>query len=763
MSMFSLKRGVLVLAAGCALGLPSVAAARRRPPPPPPPPSTTPNQAEWNLINLKATDVASANGGAGIYVAVLDGRADCRNSEFAGSPQRCDNTLIARGSYRTYDEHGTHTAGTVAGAKNGVASGVHIYNYAVFDDRSFVATGSKLIDVWLNASSRGATVSSMSFGCTNLALCFTPAEITAMASNSLSSMLFVKAAGNDSVNLANESIAVSTGVATTAMERLILVGSVSLSGTISSFSNRPGENCFLPNGASTCSENLKWKNHFIVAPGENIYAALPSGGFGYMSGTSMATPIVAGVAALLQKRWPELKADPEKLALILFETAKDLGAPGVDAVYGWGLLNVGNAFSAQGTINLVQPNGTTMAVSGTSVTESSTFGGLATALGGVTVYDKYGRNFALGETGALRAQATLYPLRRDLGRRLLEQGTQQEWSSSLFAADRTADGFLRYGAADDIAGGRLGPDRYARMGVDLPFKGGVAQLRMTGPTSTRLDFAHDPSLKPLSFFASTALLDSSVLGHAQVRLSGKSTLSVYTARSADPILAQAERMQITPFLEVDRQIRLISTDSSGQEQRKTTVGAGYWLRPDSQTVIGLTASVINQKGGWYDLGINAPEEKTSTRIVNIGSLASRQFGPWEASVSTEFSYLRAPGSGLFNFTPTGLVSAEASISRQGILFSGSAADRVGLALTLPPRAVFGSLSIEHMVPTEDGLGRRAVSGRYALSKMGTEGPKIEAAYRVKRKDGWSLGVAGGLGLTGDARDAEVLMDLSLPL
>jgi hypothetical protein len=252
-----------------------------------------------------------------------------------------------------------------------------------------------------------------------------------------------------------------------------------------------------------------------------------------------------------------------------------------------------------------------------------------------------------------------------------------------------------------------------------------------------------------------------VLGHAQVRLSGKSTLSVYTARSVDPILAQAEQIRPTPFLEADRQIRLTSADNSVQEQRKTTVGAGYWLRPDSRTVIGLNASVINQTGGWYDVSFNAPEGKASTRIVNVGALASRQFGPWEASVSGEFSHLRSSGAGLFNFTPTGLVSAEASISRRGVLFSGSTADRLSLALSLPPRAVFGSLNIEHMEPTEDRIGRRPVSGRYDLSEMGTEGPRIEGAYRVGREDGWSLGVAGGLGVAG--RDPEVLMDFRLPL
>ncbi|HVM23214.1 MAG TPA: S8 family serine peptidase [Sphingomicrobium sp.] len=749
------------MAAGLALGVPTAAAAKK---PAPPPPSTTPNQDEWNLINLTATDVSSANGGAGAYVAVLDGLTDCRHSEFAGSSgQRCDNTLIQGGRYRFYDNHGTHTAGTVAGAKHGVAPSAYIYNYAVFDDRYYVATGNKLINAWLNASSRGAAISSMSFGCTKLALCFTADEVTAMASGSLSSMLFIKAAGNDGAVLSNESIAVSGSVASTAMQRLILVGSVNVTGTISSFSNRPGENCLLPSGATGCADDLKWKNHFIVAPGENIYAALPGNSYGNMSGTSMATPIVAGAAALLQARWPALKSDPAKLASILFETAKDVGEAGVDPVYGWGLLDVANAFRAQGSVTMLRTSGTRTAVAGSSVTTSRTFDRIATALGDVTVYDRYDRDFALRETGALQLRPSLYPHRRDLGRRLLEQGTQEEWSSSLFAPAPIARGFLRYGPANDVARSPLSPDRYARIGVDVPFKGGTAQFRMTGASATRLDLASDPSLRPLSFFASSALLDSSMLGHAQLRLSGKSALSLYAARSADPVSALAERMQPTTAFEAERQMRLTSSGNSGEEQRKTTLGAGYWMRPDSRTVIGLNASMIDQKGGWYDLSFRAPEGEASTRIVNVGAVASRWFGAWEATAATEFSHLRGSGAGLFNFTPTGLVSAEASVRRSSVLFSGKTADSVALAVTLPPRALFGSLSIEHLAPTEDGLGRRTVAGKYALSKLGSEGPKLEAAYRVGGEQGWSLGLAGGLGFAGKARGAELMMDVRLPL
>ena len=63
-----------------------------------------------------------------------------------------------------------------------------------------------------------------------------------------------------------------------------------------------------------------------------------------MSGTSMAAPIVTGAVALLHSYWGHLKNNPQATASILFESATDLGAPGVDAVYGHGLLNIQAAF-----------------------------------------------------------------------------------------------------------------------------------------------------------------------------------------------------------------------------------------------------------------------------------------------------------------------------------------------------------------------------------------------------------------------------------
>jgi subtilisin family serine protease len=79
----------------------------------------------------------------------------------------------------------------------------------------------------------------------------------------------------------------------------------------------------------------------ISAPAHNILAEDPtlSTGYGLGSGTSFAAPMVAGAAALAWSINPALTAD--EVQQMLYSTAKDLGDPGWDEVYGWGRLDVG--------------------------------------------------------------------------------------------------------------------------------------------------------------------------------------------------------------------------------------------------------------------------------------------------------------------------------------------------------------------------------------------------------------------------------------
>ncbi|GFH58999.1 PKD domain-containing protein [Chaetoceros tenuissimus] len=89
--------------------------------------------------------------------------------------------------------------------------------------------------------------------------------------------------------------------------------------------------------------NFSQKNQAvdIAAPGVNIKSTIP-GGYGVMSGTSMATPFVSGVGALVWSHFPDKTASEIRFALSV--TAKDLGRPGRDEEYGHGLIQADKAF-----------------------------------------------------------------------------------------------------------------------------------------------------------------------------------------------------------------------------------------------------------------------------------------------------------------------------------------------------------------------------------------------------------------------------------
>lgn len=707
--------------------------------------ATNPNLNEWSLINLTAADVACALGGSGVKVAVLDGLTDCRHTDLAG---RCTSNLLPRGRYRYYDSHGTHTAGIIAGNQFGVATSASVINYAVFDDRGWVATGSQLSNIWRAAYSAGARISSMSFGCTRTALCFSASEVSTMA-DAARPMLYVKAAGNDGAALLNESIPVSLATATAALNRTLLVGSVDAAGTISYFSNTPGEGCLLASGMTSCSSTaLQWKYHFLVAPGEAIYSTLPGNNYGYMSGTSMATPVVAGVAALLQQRWPALQNAPETLARILLTTATDKGAPGIDAVYGYGLLNAAAAFRANGTITLVSSSGTPTTLSGTTTTTSMMASKLASVLGNVTVYDQFGRDFPLAETGALNVTPSALARRQFLGRRLLAATGQDDWANSFFADEPQARGFAMFGSAAEAPGSVLALDRSSRMGIDMPFKGGMAQFRLTGAGDPRQDFAYDATMQPLAYFASTSLLRGALISNALIKLPGRSRLMVYgivTTGSMNPRFADSPLdMRLSDQGYMPR--AAMTRDPAKRTQ--TGIGVGYWSQPDDKTIIGVNASAIIQDGGYYSLTSDLADFERPTRMFNLGAAATRKLGGWQLTLSSELTHLRMSGGAqALAFTPATLVSAEFGLRKNHVAFAdGDLRDSLSVAVSLPPRAIAGKLRVNYLTRTADGLGTMAAHYAVPLSALGNEPMRVEAAYRLSAGSTWSISLSGGLNL-----------------
>ncbi len=75
----------------------------------------------------------------------------------------------------------------------------------------------------------------------------------------------------------------------------------------------------------------------IAAPGVDVRSSVPNGGYSFFSGTSMASPHINGVIALMRQANPNLGV--QDIKQIIFDTALDLGAAGEDNSYGWGMVD----------------------------------------------------------------------------------------------------------------------------------------------------------------------------------------------------------------------------------------------------------------------------------------------------------------------------------------------------------------------------------------------------------------------------------------
>jgi subtilisin family serine protease len=93
----------------------------------------------------------------------------------------------------------------------------------------------------------------------------------------------------------------------------------------------------------------------VAAPAEDLVGGMPAGGYAEWAGTSGATPIVAGVAALIRSKWPEMSAS--QVINRIVSTAKDAGVPGKDPLYGFGVLNAEAALKADVPETKVNPLG----------------------------------------------------------------------------------------------------------------------------------------------------------------------------------------------------------------------------------------------------------------------------------------------------------------------------------------------------------------------------------------------------------------------
>ncbi|GAB2847909.1 S8 family peptidase [Lentzea nigeriaca] len=307
-------------------------------------PQSTPATSEpvrSDMTQIGADKAWAVNqGSANVTVGVLDTGVDDlhddlkTNFDAANSASCAYGKLDTRaGAWRDVDTHGTHVAGTIAAAKNGrgmvgVAPGVKIASVRIAEPDTAFFFAENTICAMVFAGDRGFEVTNNSyytdpwlFNCPDNADqdAILEGVKRAVAYAEGKGVLNVAAAGNENYNLANKTTDSTSPNDSTAVQRTVTNACLSMpteaSGvvTVSSITSSNSKSSFSNYGTD--------KIH-IAAPGDSVYSTVPGGGYGLKSGTSMASPHVAGVAALLKSTNPT--ATPAQLRQLLATQADDL-------------------------------------------------------------------------------------------------------------------------------------------------------------------------------------------------------------------------------------------------------------------------------------------------------------------------------------------------------------------------------------------------------------------------------------------------------
>ncbi len=288
----------------------------------------------WSVEKVKAPAAWAAGiDGRGVVVGHIDTGVDPNHPDLKGKILRFrDFVDTANTSPKDGDGHGTHTAGTIAGGAAGgtaigVAPGARLIVARVLDENGSNTFRLLRAMQWMmdpddnNATNDAPQVCSNSWGST---LGFDPSFWLTVSSWRKAGIVPVFAAGNEGPDPK------TTGIPG-GYPHSYAVGATDDRDRIADFSSRGPVRW----GLST------YVKPDVSAPGDFVYSANDGGGYTYLSGTSMATPAVAGALALLKQKHRNWTVD--QLEARLAATSVDLGAAGKDNDFGAGRIDVARA------------------------------------------------------------------------------------------------------------------------------------------------------------------------------------------------------------------------------------------------------------------------------------------------------------------------------------------------------------------------------------------------------------------------------------
>ena len=324
-------------------------------PPPPPPPPVTPPPPAWSVYTGRAdntkvpTGVAQVHAetgitGKGVKVAVLDDQF-YENESYAGKTVYLDLTDKPSDTPATSSKrgHGAAVVSVIVGNpfaatnfKGGVAPGATVYwGRMCVETLCYSSYATPLIADFV---SKGVNIFNLSVG-NSLFDDDASNKMSAEAwARTLKPMLekdglAIFSAVND--GKADAGLPAALPVYVPSAKNNIIAAAAATIGA-------DGKPTGLADYSNRCGSSAEW---CLVAPGTHNVPSFPgtdsvAGGF---SGTSSAAPTITGVAALVSEKYPWMTGN--NIQHTLLTTATDMGAPGVDAIYGWGFINAAKAIN----------------------------------------------------------------------------------------------------------------------------------------------------------------------------------------------------------------------------------------------------------------------------------------------------------------------------------------------------------------------------------------------------------------------------------
>ena len=266
---------------------------------------------DWGISRIGADKIWEFSTGSGVVVAVVDTGVQKDHPDLSSNLTNGYNFVSNTPDANDDNGHGTHVAGIVAATQNsagtvGASHRAKIMPVKVLNSQGYGYLSDVAKGIYF-AADNGARIINLSLGTSTDSI--TLRDAVNYASNK--GVILVGAAGNDGGSPCSYPAAYSS---------VICVVATDSRNMLASFSNLGGE---------------------FGAPGVSNYSTYIPSTYRYLSGTSMAAPHVAGSFAVVMSACST--CNNSEVLNILRETAVDIGEPGKDIIFGYGLIDLVSA------------------------------------------------------------------------------------------------------------------------------------------------------------------------------------------------------------------------------------------------------------------------------------------------------------------------------------------------------------------------------------------------------------------------------------